>query len=60
MSREEKIEFLIQDDIEYIMQTMDGKNYLRNMLFHGFFGYNKLSESELEQEYTDRKLPSRG
>lgn len=54
MSREEKVNFLIEDDVDYILQTADGKAYLRSVLYNGFFGYNRLTEEELEEEYQSR------
>lgn len=54
MHREDKIKFLIEDDVDYILQTADGKHYLRSVLYNGHFGYNRLTEEELEEEYQSR------
>lgn len=54
MHREDKIKFLIEDDVDYILQTADGKHYLRSILMHGHIGYNRLTEEELLEEYESR------
>lgn len=56
MKREHKILFLVDDDIEYVMKTLDGKAFLRSVLMRGFYGYDNLSESELEEEYQSRAV----
>lgn len=56
MKREHKILFLVDDDIEYVMKTLDGKAFLRSVLMSGFYGYDNLSESELEEEYQSRAV----
>lgn len=54
MHREDKIKFLIEDDVDYILSTSDGKHYLRSILTHGHIGYTRLTEEELLEEYESR------
>lgn len=54
MDRIDKINFLIEDDVDYVLSTADGKHFLRSVLMHGHFGYNRLTQEELEEEYQSR------
>lgn len=54
MHRVDKINFLIEDDIDYIENTTDGKYLLRSILHNGHFGYVNMTNDELEAEYTNR------
>lgn len=54
MDRTDRITFLLEDDVDYILSTADGKHYLRSILYNGFTGYNRFTLEELEEEYQSR------
>ena len=47
MTRDEKEQFLVDDDFDYIMQTDNGLELLRDYLSIGFKGYANFTEAEL-------------
>lgn len=55
MTRDEKIEFLTDDDFDYIMQTDNGLELLRDYLALGFKGYMNFTDEELDAEIRERK-----
>lgn len=54
MHRVDKIHFLIEDDIDHIENSGDGKHILRSILHIGHQGYVNMTDDELEAEYTNR------
>ena len=54
MTRDEKEQFLVDDDFDYIMQTDNGLELLRDYLLIGFKGYANFTEAELDAEINDR------
>jgi hypothetical protein len=55
MTREEKEDFLVDDDFDYIMQTDNGLELLRDYLSQGFKGYMNFTDEELDAEIRERK-----
>ena len=55
MTRDEKEEFLVDDDFAYIMQTDNGLELLRDYLALGFKGYMNFTDEELDLEIAQRK-----
>ena len=55
MTRDEKVEFLADDDFDYIMQTDNGLELLRDYLALGFKGYMNFTDEELDAEIRERK-----
>ena len=53
--REEAEQFLVDDDFEYIMQTDNGLELLRDYLALGFKGYMNFTDEELVAEINERK-----
>ena len=54
MTRDEKEQFLVDDDFDYIMQTDDGLELLRDYLSIGFKGYMNFTDAELDAEIKER------
>ena len=54
MTREEKEQFLVDDDFDYIMQTDNGLELLRDYLSIGFKGYMNFTDAELDAEIKER------
>jgi len=54
MDRDMVINRLIEDDIDYIVYPHD---FLRYVLYHGFKGYAKMTNEELEFEFNSRDFP---
>ena len=52
--REEAEQFLVDDDFEYIMQTDNGLELLRDYLALGFKGYMNFTDEELLTEIKER------
>jgi hypothetical protein len=55
MTREEMEEFLVDNDFDYIMQTDNGLELLRDYLALGFKGYMNFTDAELISEIKERK-----
>jgi hypothetical protein len=55
MTRDEKEQFLVDDDFDYIMQTDNGLELLRDYLSQGFTGYMNFTDAELDAEIKERK-----
>ena len=53
--RDEAEQFLVDDDFEYIMQTDNGLELLRDYLALGFKGYTNFTDAELVAEIKERK-----
>jgi hypothetical protein len=53
--REEAEQFLVDNDFEYIMQTDNGLELLRDYLALGFKGYTNFTDAELVAENKERK-----
>jgi hypothetical protein len=53
--REEAEQFLVDNDFEYIMQTDNGLELLRDYLALGFKGYMNFTDEELQTEIKERK-----
>lgn len=54
MTREEKEQFLVDDDFDYIMQRDSGLELLRDYLALGFKGYMNFTDAELDAEIRER------
>ena len=54
MTRDEKEQFLVDDDFDYIMQTDNGLELLRDYLSIGFKGYANFTDAELDAEINER------
>ena len=54
MTRDEKEQFLVDNDFDYIMQTDNGLELLRDYLLIGFKGYANFTEAELDAEINER------
>lgn len=54
MTRDEKEQFLVDDDFDYIMQTDNGLELLRDYLSIGFKGYMNFTDAELDAEIKER------
>jgi hypothetical protein len=54
MTREDKEQFLVDDDFDYIMQTDNGLELLRDYLALGFKGYTNFTDAELDAEIKER------
>ena len=54
MTRDEKEQFLVDDDFDYIMQTDDGLELLRDYLSIGFKGYMNFTDAQLDAEIKER------
>jgi hypothetical protein len=54
MTRDEKEQFLVDDDFDYIMQTDNGLELLRDYLALGFKGYMNFTDEELDAEIKER------
>lgn len=55
MTRDEKEQFLVDNDFDYIMQTDSGLELLRDYLALGFKGYMNFTDEELDAEIRERK-----
>ena len=55
MTNEEMVETLVDCDFEYIMQTANGLELLRDYLDQGFIGYSNFTTSQLIDEINQRK-----
>lgn len=55
MTRDEKEQYLVDDDFDYIMQTDNGLELLRDYLALGFKGYMNFTDQELDAEILERK-----
>ena len=55
MDREAKEQLLVDDDFDYIMQTDNGLELLRDYLALGFKGYMNFTDAELDAEILERK-----
>ena len=55
MTRDEQEQFLVVDDFDYIMQTDNGLELLRDYLLLGFKGYMNFTDSELVAEIKERQ-----
>ena len=54
-NRDEAEQFLVDDDFDYIMQTDNGLELLRDYLLLGFKGYANFTDAELVAEIKERK-----
>lgn len=54
MTREEMIEWLINDDIRFAYEGGGGRDWLFGILWSGFDGYDKDTDEELRQEILER------
>jgi len=54
-NRDEAEQFLVDDDFDYIMQTDNGLELLRDYLLIGFKGYSNFTDAELVSEIKERK-----
>ena len=55
MTRDEKEQFLVDNDFDYIMQTDGGVELLRDYLLIGCKGYANFTDAELDTEIEQRK-----
>lgn len=55
MTRDEMEEYLEDTDFDYIMQTSNGLELLRDYLRMGFKGYMNFTDEELVAEVAQRK-----
>ncbi len=53
--RDEAEQFLVDEDFDYIMQTDNGLELLRDYLLLGFKGYANFTDAELVSEVNERK-----
>jgi hypothetical protein len=53
--RDEAEQFLVDEDFDYIMQTDNGLELLRDYLLLGFKGYANFTDAELVSEVKERK-----
>jgi hypothetical protein len=53
-NRDEAEQFLVDDDFDYIMQTDNGLELLRDYLLIGFKGYSNFTDAELVAEIKER------
>ena len=56
-NRQKAIESLIDSDVEYVLNTGSGLEWLQSTLRHGFQGYDNYTDHELVQECLERDLP---
>ena len=56
-NREKAIGSLIDSDVEYVLNTGSGLEWLQSTLRHGFQGYDNYTDHELVQECLERDLP---
>lgn len=58
MTREEKIQYLIDDDLESFVNDYEFGDYsaVANILEYGFIGYDKYTDEELDKEIKERKV----
>jgi hypothetical protein len=54
-NRDEAEQFLVDNDFDYIMQTDNGLELLRDYLLIGFKGYSNFTDAELVAEIKERK-----
>jgi hypothetical protein len=54
-NRDEAEQFLVDEDFDYIMQTDNGLELLRDYLLLGFKGYANFTDAELVSEVKERK-----
>jgi hypothetical protein len=54
-NRDEAEQFLVDEDFDYIMQTDNGLELLRDYLLLGFKGYANFTDAELVAEIKERK-----
>jgi hypothetical protein len=54
-NRDEAEQFLVDEDFDYIMQTDNGLELLRDYLLLGFKGYANFTDAELVSEVNERK-----
>lgn len=55
MTRDEQEQFLVDNDFDYIMQTDNGLELLRDYLALGFKGYMNFTDEELAAEIRERQ-----
>ena len=58
MDRDEMIDFLVQLDYNYIMESANGPEYLDSILKFGNKGYFSMSTADLKEEVEQRKAMS--
>jgi hypothetical protein len=56
MTKDEMVEFLVDSDFKYIMETDGGLEFLRDILKFGHQSYMNCSEAELATEVYQRKI----
>lgn len=54
MTRDEMIDWLVDNDFDYINTTGGGLSWLRDILTFGFEGYNKEPDEILRREILER------
>jgi hypothetical protein len=54
MTREQMIEWLVNNDIDYVNGSRGGLEWLEHILRNGFDGYNNNTDDELRSEITER------
>jgi hypothetical protein len=54
MTRDEMIDWLVQNDFDYVNTTGGGLEWLRQILQHGFDGYADQPDHVLRQEILER------
>ncbi len=55
MTRDEKIDFLVEEDYNYIMECANGPELLDSYLKFGFKGYFEFTDAELDAEIKERE-----
>ena len=55
MTRDEKIDFLVNSDYTYIMENCNGPELLDSYLKFGFKGYFVFTDKELHDELVSRR-----
>jgi len=54
MTRDEMKDWLVDNDIDYLMNTSGGLEWIRWRLAEGFPGYDSMTDAELKAEILER------
>ena len=54
MNRDQMIEWLVDNDADYVLQTSGGLEWLRWTLTTGFEGYENMTDAQLREEILER------
>jgi hypothetical protein len=56
-NRQKAIESLIDSDVDYVLNTGSGLEWLQSTLRYGFQGYDTFTDDELVMECLNRDMP---